>query len=99
MLNKAVSDPHSLSVQPSSLGARFQLLSLCVKFIQAGVCDPITEVMLRDRLYAAGFTWFYYVPMWYSYDSNTEGVTDGRKELEADVKLLIDFCKALVEKV
>lgn len=40
-----------------------------MKFIQAGACDPMTEPLLRDRLYAAAFTWFYYEPMWYSYDA------------------------------
>ncbi len=65
MLHKAVADPHALSVQPTSLGARFQLLLLCMKFIQAGVCDPVCEVLLRERLYASSFTWFYYEPMWY----------------------------------
>lgn len=103
MLHKAVADPHALSVQPSSLGARFQLLLLCQKFIQAGVCDPVSEVLLRERLYASAATWFYYESMWYHYESGKDGytgITDGRKELQADVKLLIDFCKSLVaEKV
>lgn len=103
MLHKAVADPHALSVQPSSLGARFQLLLLCQKFIQSGVCDSVSEVLLRERLYASAATWFYYEPMWYHYESGKDGYTgisDGRKELQADVKLLIDFCKSLAaEKV
>ena len=69
MLHKAVADSHALSIQPSSLGGRFQLLLLCQKFIQAGVCDTASEVLLRERLYASAATWFYYEAMWYHYDS------------------------------
>ncbi|EFA85243.1 phosphatidylinositol 4-kinase [Heterostelium album PN500] len=89
MLQKALSDPLMLSVSPKSLGTRFSLLLLCMKFVQGDhISDASSAMLLRKRVYLAALSWFYMPPIWY-------GLNESSGELNTDTKTLIDFCKAL----
>ncbi|EGG17773.1 phosphatidylinositol 4-kinase [Cavenderia fasciculata] len=89
MLLKAIADQNMLSVSPRSLGTRFKLLLLCMRFIQGDYIGDQTLVkLMRDRVYLAALSWFYLPPIWY-------GQNESSGDLQADTHTLIDFCKAL----
>eukprot|EP01133_Synstelium_polycarpum_P009767 gene9767-11405_t len=89
MLQKAIADPMMLSVAPRSLGTRFMLLLLCMRFIQGDhIPDPSLVALMRERVYLAALSWFYLSPVWY-------GANESSGQLEADTRLLINFCKSL----
>ncbi|GAM24534.1 hypothetical protein SAMD00019534_077090 [Acytostelium subglobosum LB1] len=89
MLQKAISDPMILSVSPKSLGTRFSLLLLAMRFVQGEhIGDQAMAMLLRQRVYQATLSWFYLPPIWY-------GLSESSGELESDTRTLIDFCKCL----
>eukprot|EP01132_Coremiostelium_polycephalum_P009672 gene9672-11857_t len=89
MMQKAISDPNSLSVSPKSLGTRFKLLLLCMKIIQGDhIKDVSCSKLMRERVYLGALSWFYLPPIWY-------GSSEARDELQSDTKTLIEFCKSL----
>ena len=78
-----------LNASLSSVGARFELLLLCIRLINDNRIEDIeVEALLRERVFLCALGWFRQKPLW------LEG-----PHLQTDVSTLISFCVALQNEV
>eukprot|EP00741_Cyanophora_paradoxa_P019401 tig00021127_g18729.t1 len=86
MIHKALANPAALSLAPQAVGPRFKLLLLALRVANySNAADQAGLALLRHRIYNATLSWFLCTPSYYDPGNN--------RELEADERTLIDFCK------
>lgn len=92
MLNKALGNPQFILTTPSSFGCRFKMFVLGLKLIDAKGFEAFELLeLLRDRVYAASFHWFFEAPRWIT-SLSAEEVSD-------NTSLIIAMCKSLHEEM